>query len=149
MAKNTICLWYDKDAEAAARSYAEIFPDSAVGAIHRAPSDYPSGKKGDVLTVEFEVAGVSCIGLNGGPAFKHNEAFSFQIATEDQSETDRYWNAIGNNGGQESACGGEFACPLGPAVRLTARPPKRSFHLVFESHDGRALVPIPKRSTSP
>ncbi|MGA9454092.1 MAG: VOC family protein [Pseudolabrys sp.] len=105
MAKNTICLWYDNDAEAAARFYAETFPDSTVGAIHRAPSDYPSGKKGDVLTVEFKVAGVSCIGLNGGPTFKHNEAFSFQIATDDQSETDRYWNAIVGNGGQESACG--------------------------------------------
>ena len=105
MAKNTICLWYDKDAEAAARFYAETFPDSAVGAVHRAPSDYPSGKKGDVLTVEFTVAGVPCIGLNGGPAFKHNEAFSFQIATDDQQETDRYWNAIVGNGGQESACG--------------------------------------------
>jgi predicted 3-demethylubiquinone-9 3-methyltransferase (glyoxalase superfamily) len=91
MAKNTICLWYDKDAEAAARFYAETFPDSAVGAVHRAPSDYPSGKQGDVLTVEFTVAGIPCIGLNGGPAFKHNEAFSFQIATDDQQETDRYW----------------------------------------------------------
>src|SRR6476620_7662722 len=105
MAKNTICLRYDKDADAAARFYAETFPDSTVVAIHRAPSDYPSGKKGDVLTVEFTVAGVSCIGLNGGPIFKHNEAFSFQIATDDQSETDRYWNAISGNGGQESACG--------------------------------------------
>ena len=103
MAKNTICLWYDKDAEAAARFYAETFPDSAVGAVHRAPSDYPSGKEGDVMTVEFTVAGVPCIGLNGGPAFKHNEAFSFQIATDDQEETDRYWNAIVGNGGQESA----------------------------------------------
>ena len=103
MAKNTICLWYDKDAEAAARFYAETFPGSAVGAVHRAPSDYPSGKEGDVLTVEFTVAGVPCIGLNGGPAFKHNEAFSFQIATDDQQETDRYWNAIVGNGGQESA----------------------------------------------
>ena len=105
MAKNTICLWYDKDAEAAARFYAETFPDSAVGAVHRAPSDYPSGKAGDVLTVEFRVAGIPCLGLNGGPAFKHNEAFSFQIATDDQEETDRYWNAIVGNGGQESACG--------------------------------------------
>src|SRR2546430_9840709 len=105
MAKNTICLWYDKDAEAAARFYAETFPDSTVGAILRAPGDYPSGKKGDVLIVEFKVAGVSCIGLNGGLAFKHSEAFSFQIATDDQSETDRYWNAIVGNGGQESACG--------------------------------------------
>jgi predicted 3-demethylubiquinone-9 3-methyltransferase (glyoxalase superfamily) len=105
MAKNTICIWYDKDAEAAARFYAETFPDSAVGAVHRAPSDYPSGKAGDVLTVEFTVAGVPCLGLNGGPAFKHSEAFSFQIATDDQHETDRYWNAIVGNGGQESACG--------------------------------------------
>ena len=105
MAKNTICVWYDKDAEAAARFYAATFPDSAVGAIHRAPGDYPSGKKGDVLVVEFTVAGVSCIGLNGGPHLKHSEAFSFQIATDDQAETDRYWNAIVGNGGQESACG--------------------------------------------
>ena len=105
VAKTTICLWYDKDAEAAARFYARVFPDSSVQAVHRAPGDYPSGKAGDVLTVEFTVAGVSCIGLNGGPAFKHNEAFSFQIATDDQEETDRYWNAIVGNGGQESACG--------------------------------------------
>src|SRR5918998_998885 len=89
MAKNTICLWYDKDAEAAARFYFETFPDSAVGAVHRVPSDYPAGKEGDVLTVEFTVAGVPCLGLNGGSAFKHNEAFSFQIATDDQNETDR------------------------------------------------------------
>jgi predicted 3-demethylubiquinone-9 3-methyltransferase (glyoxalase superfamily) len=105
MAKNTIFLWYDKDAEAAARFYTRTFPDSAMGRIVRAPSDYPSGKKGDVLTVEFTVAGVHCVGLNGGPEFKHNEAFSFQIATDDQEETDRYWNAIVGNGGQESACG--------------------------------------------
>jgi predicted 3-demethylubiquinone-9 3-methyltransferase (glyoxalase superfamily) len=105
MAKNTICLWYDKDAEAAARFYAETFPGSAVGAVHRAPSDYPSGKAGDVLVVEFTVAGIPCISLNGGPAFKHNEAFLFQIATDDQQETDRYWNAIVGNGGQESECG--------------------------------------------
>ena len=105
MAKNTICLWFDKDAETAARFYAETFPESAVGAIFRAPSDYPAGKEGDVLTVEFTVAGVACIGLNGGPAFGHTEAFSFQIATDDQQETDRYWNAIVGNGGQESACG--------------------------------------------
>src|SRR6185437_2333912 len=103
--KNIICIWYDKDAEAAAHFYAETFPDSAVRAVHRAPSDYPSGKEGDVLTVDFTVAGVPCLGLNGGPAFKPNEAFSFQIATDDQAETDRYWNAIVNNGGQESACG--------------------------------------------
>jgi len=105
IAKNTICLWYDKDAEAAARFYAEVFPNSSVNAVHRAPSDYPSGKAGDVLTVEFTVAGIPCLGLNGGPVFKHNEAFSFQIATDDQTETDRYWNAIVSNGGQESECG--------------------------------------------
>jgi predicted 3-demethylubiquinone-9 3-methyltransferase (glyoxalase superfamily) len=105
MAKNTICLWYDIDAEAAARFYAATFPDSKVGAVIRAPSNYPSGKQGDVLAVEFTVAGVNCIGINGGPAFKHTEAFSFQIATDDQAETDRYWNAIVGNQGQESACG--------------------------------------------
>lgn len=105
MPKNTICLWYDGDAEAAARFYAQTFPDSAVGAIIRAPGDYPDGKQGDVLVVEFTVAGVSCIGLNGGPTFRHSEAFSFQIATEDQEETDRYWDAIIGNGGEESECG--------------------------------------------
>src|SRR4029079_16909352 len=105
IAKNTICVWYDKDAEAAARFYAKTFPDSKVGAVHKAPSDYPSGKAGDVLVVDFTVCGILCIGLNGGPMFKHSEAFSFQIATDDQAETDRYWNAIVGNGGQESACG--------------------------------------------
>ena len=105
MAKNTICLWFDKDAEAAARFYAEIFPDSAVGAVIRAPGDFPDGKQGDVLVVEFTVAGVACMGLNGGPAFKHDEAFFFQISTENQEETDRYWNAIVGNGGRESECG--------------------------------------------
>jgi predicted 3-demethylubiquinone-9 3-methyltransferase (glyoxalase superfamily) len=105
MIRNTVCLWFDKDAEAAARFYAETFPNSAVNAVHLAPDDYPSGKAGDVLTVEFTVASVSCVGLNGGPAFKHNEAFSFQIATDSQDETDRYWNAIVGNGGKESACG--------------------------------------------
>ncbi|RKE85140.1 putative 3-demethylubiquinone-9 3-methyltransferase (glyoxalase superfamily) [Rhizobium sp. AG855] len=105
MSKNTICLWYDRNAEDAARFYAQTFPDSEVKAVHRAPSDYPSGKAGDVLTVDFTVAGIPCMGLNGGPAFKHSEAFSFQIATDDQEETDRYWNAIVANGGQESACG--------------------------------------------
>ena len=104
-AKNTICLWYDGGAEAAARFYAETFPDSRVTAVHKAPGDYPSGKEGDVLTVEFTVMGVACLGLNGGPEFKHSEAFSFQIATNDQEETDRYWNAIVDNGGQESQCG--------------------------------------------
>jgi predicted 3-demethylubiquinone-9 3-methyltransferase (glyoxalase superfamily) len=105
VSKNTICLWYDHDAEDAARFYASIFPDSAVKAVHRAPSDYPDGKAGDVLTVEFTAFGVPCIGLNGGNVFKHSEAFSFQIATDDQAETDRYWNAIVGNGGKESECG--------------------------------------------
>ena len=104
-AKNKICLWYDSGAEEAARFYAKTFPDSSVGATHRAPGDFPSGKKGDVLTVEFTVLGIPCIGLNGGPEFKHNEAFSFQVATADQAETDRYWNAIVGNGGKESMCG--------------------------------------------
>ena len=103
--KNTICLWFDKDAEEAARFYAETFPDSEVKAVHKAPSDYPGGKKGDVLTVDFTVLGIPCLGLNGGPAFQHDEAFSFQVATADQAETDRYWNAIIENGGQASACG--------------------------------------------
>ena len=105
MNKNTICLWYNKDAEDAARFYAQTFPDSAVGAVIRAPGDYPDGVEGDVLVVEFTVAGVACVGLNGGPHFKHNESFSFQISTEDQEETDRYWNAIVENGGEESDCG--------------------------------------------
>jgi len=105
MHKNTICLWFNKDAEEAARFYAATFPDSRVTAVHRAPADYPSGKAGDVLTVAFTVAGIPCLGLNGGPAFPQTEAFSFQIATDDQEETDRYWNAIVGNGGAESACG--------------------------------------------
>ncbi len=104
-AKNTICLWYDGGAEDAARFYARTFPDSSVGAVRPAPGDFPSGKKGDVLTVEFTVMGIPCLGLNGGPAFHHSEAFSFQVATADQAETDRYWNAIVGNGGEASACG--------------------------------------------
>ena len=103
--KNTICIWYDGGALDAARFYAETFPDSRVGAVMRAPGDYPSGKQGDVLTVEFSVMGVPCVGLNGGPAFRQTEAFSFMVATDDQAETDRLWNAIVGNGGQESACG--------------------------------------------
>jgi 2-polyprenyl-6-hydroxyphenyl methylase/3-demethylubiquinone-9 3-methyltransferase len=103
--KNTICLWYERTAEDAARFYAKTFPGSAVGAIQRAPGDYPDGKQGDVLTVEFTVLGIPCIGLNGGSEFKHTEAFSFQIATDDQAETDRLWNAIVGNGGEESQCG--------------------------------------------
>ena len=105
IARNTICLWYDKDAEAAARFYAATFPDSSVDAVTRAPSDYPNGKAGDVLTVQFTVLGIPCLGLNGGPAFRHSEAFSFQVATDTQEETDRYWNAIVGNGGEASACG--------------------------------------------
>lgn len=103
--KNTICLWFDGTAEEAAKFYAATFPDSAVTAAHRAPGDYPAGKQGDVLTVEFTVMGIPCLGLNGGPAYKHSEAFSFQVATDDQAETDRYWNAILGNGGEASACG--------------------------------------------
>jgi 2-polyprenyl-6-hydroxyphenyl methylase/3-demethylubiquinone-9 3-methyltransferase len=104
-AKNTICLWYDGDAEEAARFYAETFPDSSVGDVHRAPGDFPSGKEEVVLMVEFTVMGIPCVGLNGGPEVKHGEAFSFQVSTADQAETDRYWNAIVTNGGEESACG--------------------------------------------
>ena len=104
-AKNTICLWYDRDAEEAARFYAKTFPDSSVSSVHRAPGDFPSGQQGDVLTVFFTVMGIPCLGLNGGPAFKPTEAFSFQVATYDQEETDRYWNAIIGNGGKASDCG--------------------------------------------
>jgi predicted 3-demethylubiquinone-9 3-methyltransferase (glyoxalase superfamily) len=104
-AKNTICLWYDGDAEEAARFYAETFPDSSVGQVTRAPGDYPAGQEGDAIVVWFTVMGIPCMGLNGGPAFKHSEAFSFQVATADQEETDRYWNAIVGNGGEESMCG--------------------------------------------
>ena len=103
--KNTICLWYDGTALEAAQFYTETFPDSTLGAIFRAPGDYPSGKEGEVLTVQFTLCGIPCLGLNGGPAFRHSEAFSFQIATDDQAETDRLWHAITANGGQESACG--------------------------------------------
>src|SRR5438045_4070122 len=103
--KNTVCLWYDGGAEDAARFYARTFLDSSVKAVHRAPGDNPSGKQGDVLTVEFTVLGIPCLGLNGGPAFKHSEAFSFQVATADQAETDHYWDAIVGNGGRESECG--------------------------------------------
>ena len=105
IAKNTICLWFDGTAEAAARFYAATFPDSSVDTVWRAPSDFPDGKAGDVLTVTFTVLGIPCLGLNGGPAFRHSEAFSFQVATDTQEETDRYWNAIVGNDGEESACG--------------------------------------------
>src|SRR5881397_1533844 len=140
IAKNTICVWYDKDAEAAARFYAETFPDSSVSAVHRAPSDYPSGKAGNVLTVEFTVAGIPCLGLNGGPAFKHNEAFSFQVLTDDQEETDRYWNAIVGNGGQESACGWckdrwGFSWQITPRAlpRANSNPDKAAARRAFEA----------------
>ncbi|MGC4029311.1 MAG: VOC family protein [Steroidobacteraceae bacterium] len=103
--KTSLCLWYDHDAEEAARFYAGIFPGSAVRAVRRAPGDYPGGKADNVLTVEFTVLGMPCIGLNGGSMFRHSEAFSFQVATKDQEETDRYWNAIVGNAGKESACG--------------------------------------------
>ena len=103
--KSTICLWYEGGAEEAARFYAKTFPDSSVGAVHHAPGDFPSGKKGDVLTVDFTVMGIPCMGLNGGPEFKQSEAFSFMVSTKDQAETDRYWDAIVGNGGQESVCG--------------------------------------------
>jgi 2-polyprenyl-6-hydroxyphenyl methylase/3-demethylubiquinone-9 3-methyltransferase len=130
VSKNTICLWYDGTAEEAARFYAETFPDSAVGTIFRAPGDYPAGKQGDVLTVEFTVMGIPCLGLNGGPAFKHSEAFSFQVATDDQAETDRLWTAIIKNGGQESerlvqggACRGGRRASLPHSPILIARQP--------------------------
>lgn len=103
--KNMVCLWYESEALEAAKFYARTFPDSAVGAVCHAPGDYPAGKQGDVLTVEFTVLGIPCLGLNGGPVFKHSEAFSFQVATDSQEETDRLWNAIVSNGGQESECG--------------------------------------------
>ncbi|MBI5470281.1 VOC family protein [Candidatus Kaiserbacteria bacterium] len=103
--KNMVCLWYEKAAEAAAKFYASTFPDSKVGAVQKAPSDFPGGKAGDVLTVEFTVVGIPCVAINGGTAFKQSEAFSFQIATDDQAETDKYWNVIVGNGGQESQCG--------------------------------------------
>ena len=140
IAKNTICVWYDKDAEEAARFYAATFPNSKVTAVHKAPSDYPSGKAGDVLTVDFTVCGIPCIGLNGGTAFKHSEAFSFMISTEDQAETDRYWNAIVGNGGQESACGWckdkwGFSWQITPRVLLEAmdNPDKAAAKRAFEA----------------
>ena len=142
MKKNTVCLWYDRDAEEAARFYAQTFPDSKVGAVHRAPSDYPGGKAGDALTVEFTVCGVACLGINGGDTFKHSEAFSFQIATEDQAETDRYWDAIVGNGGVESMCGwckdkwglSWQITPraLGDAMSKGGEPAKRAFEAMMQ-----------------
>ena len=119
--KNTICIWYEKDAEAAARFYAATFPDTKVVAVHHAPSDYPSGKKGDVLTVNFTVFGIPCLGLNGGPMFKHTEAFSFQIATDSQEETDRYWNAIVGHGGRKATAAGARTAGGFPGKLLRAR----------------------------
>lgn len=140
MNKNTICLWYNRDAEDAARFYSEVFPNSSVGAVHRAPDDYPDGKEGDVLTVEFTVFGVPCIGLNGGPQFPQTEAFSFQIATEDQAETDRYWNAIVGNGGAESMCGWckdkwGFSWQITPRALLdaTTNPDKEAAQRAFQA----------------
>lgn len=103
--RNRICLWFNRDAEDAARFYAATFPDSSVQAVHRAPGDYPDGKLGDALVVDFTVIGIPCMGLNGGPHFQQTEAFSFQVATNDQAETDRYWDAITGNGGKASDCG--------------------------------------------
>ncbi len=139
-AKNTICLWYDTEAEAAAHFYAATFPDSHVTAVHRAPGDYPSGKEGNVLTVEFTVLGIPCLGLNGGPQFTHSEAFSFQVSTEDQEETDRYWNAIVGNGGEESQCGWcrdrwGISWQITPAVlvRAIADPDRAAAKRAFEA----------------
>ena len=149
ISKNTVCLWFDGAAEQAARFYAATFPDSAVHAVHRAPGDYPSGKQGDVLTVEFTVAGIACIGLNGGPAFKHSEAFSFQIATDDQAETDRLWHAIVDNGGQESACGWckdrwGLSWQITPRVLVEAiaDPDRAAAKRVFEAMMGMGKIDI-------
>ena len=138
--KNRICLWYDGNAQEAAEFYARTFPDSAVSAIHHAPGDYPSGKQGDVITVEFTVIGIPCVGLNGGSAFKHSEAFSFQIATEDQAETDRLWNAIIDNGGEASVCGWckdkwGLSWQISPRVLLeaVASPDKAAAKRAFEA----------------
>ena len=125
MQKNTICLWYNNDAVAAAQFYANTFPNSSVGKVFHAPSDFPGGKACDVLTVEFTVCGVPCIGLNGGDTFKHSEAFSFQIATDDQAETDLYWNAVIDNGGTASECGWckdkwGLSCQITPRVLTDA-----------------------------
>ena len=139
--KNTICLWFNKDAHEAARFYAATFPSSEVTAVHKAPADYPGGKQGDELTVEFTVLGIPCLGLNGGPEFKHSEAFSFQVATDNQEETDRYWNAIVGNGGAESECGwcrdrwGQRGQP--EAVRPTPRRSPRSSTQGAHEHDAK------------
>jgi len=148
-ARNTICLWYDGAALEAATFYARTFPDSAVSAVHRAPGDFPSGKEGDVLTVEFSVLGIPCIGLNGGPAFRHSEAFSFQVRTEDQAETDRYWDAIVGNGGQESACGWcrdkwGLSWQISPRVLVeaVASPDRAAAERAFEAMMGMRKIDI-------
>jgi predicted 3-demethylubiquinone-9 3-methyltransferase (glyoxalase superfamily) len=151
MTKNVICVWYNGDAEEAARFYARTFPDSAVTAVHHAPGDYPDGKQGQVLMVEFTVVGVACLGLNGGPAFKHSEAFSFQIITEDQAETDRYWNAIVDNGGAERECGwcrdrwGLF-WQITPRALMeaTTSPDKAAAKRAFEAMMGMMKIDIAK-----
>ena len=144
--KNTICLWFEGTALDAAQFYAQTFPDSAVDAVHHAPCDYPGGRKGDVLTVEFTVMGIPCLGLNGGPVFKHSEAFSFQVSTEDQAETDRLWNAIVGNGGQESQCGWckdrwGLSWQISPRVLVeaVAGPDRAAAQRVFE-----AMMPMRK-----
>ena len=149
MAKNVICLWYNGTAEEAASFYAKTFPNSAVTGVHRAPGDFPSGQQGQVLTVEFTVVGVPCLGLNGGPAFKHSEAFSFQIITEDQAETDRYWNAIIENGGSASACGWckdrwGLSWQITPRVLLDAMtgPDKAAAKRVFEAMMGMGKIDV-------
>ena len=148
-AKNMVCLWYNGGAEEAARFYADTFPDSFVGAVYRAPGDFPSGKKGDVLTVEFTVMGIPCLGLNGGPAFAQSEAFSFQVATADQAETDRYWNAIVGNGGQEGACGWckdkwGLSWQITPAAltRAIANPDPAAAKRAFDAMMGMARIDI-------
>src|SRR5476651_2566750 len=147
--KNTICLWFDKDAEAAARFYAATFPDSKVSAVHRAPGDYPGGKQGDALTVEFTVLGIKCIGLNGGPEFTPNESFSFQVATTSQEETDRYWNAIVSHGGQESACGWckdkwGFSWQITPRILVAAitNPDRAAAKRAFDAMMGMGKIDI-------
>lgn len=149
--KNQVCIWYDRDAEAAARFYAQTFPNSSVGAMHRAPSDYPDGKAGDPLVVEFTVLGIPCIGLNGGPMFKHTEAFSFQVLTEDQEETDRYWNAILENGGEASECGWcrdkwGLSWQITPRVLSEAlgNPDHAAAKRVFETMMGMSKIDIAK-----
>jgi predicted 3-demethylubiquinone-9 3-methyltransferase (glyoxalase superfamily) len=149
MAKNIICLWYDRTAEEAARFYARTFPDSAVTAVHTAPGDYPDGRQGDVLTVEFTVLGIPCLGLNGGPAVRHNEAFSFQVVTEDQAETDRFWHAIISNGGSESQCGWckdrwGLSWQITPRVLLEAinSPDRAAARRAFEAMMGMSKIDI-------